>query len=264
LNILAMKSLSRRAEQVWKSGGIPWRALGGSLLLHWLVLAALLPLGAPAPAPAERTSTAPLAALLRPADGAVEAASAVPPAPTLPARHPRTVAPAVLTAPTRTEAALPQPVATAPSEAAPVPQEGVASRGTTLVAAPRAAGGATRSAATLAGPTNAALPAASSEAAAPDAAGLRQFRVALAEEARRFRNYPEAARRAGLAGIAEISVAVTPAARQAALARSSGHAALDAAALEMLQAAVARAPLPDTLRGRSFAVRLPVVFAVED
>lgn len=100
----------------------------------------------------------------------------------------------------------------------------------------------------------------------PDAAGLRQFRLALAGEARHYRSYPEAARRAGLSGIAEVRVSVEAggAARSAALNRSSGHAVLDAAALEMLSKAASRAPLPDTLRGQNFAVLLPVVFEVED
>ena len=99
-----------------------------------------------------------------------------------------------------------------------------------------------------------------------DAAGLRQFRLALAGEARRLKRYPEMARREGLAGTAEVRVAVENggAVRRADLIRSSGHALLDSAALEMLGAAVARTSLPESLRGRSFAVLLPVVFEVED
>lgn len=99
----------------------------------------------------------------------------------------------------------------------------------------------------------------------PDAAGLRQYRLALAGEARRYRNYPEAARREGVAGTAEVRVSVTAGTqRQAELARSSGHAVLDTAALEMLRAAAALALLPDSLRGQEFAVLLPVVFEVEE
>ena len=101
---------------------------------------------------------------------------------------------------------------------------------------------------------------------APDLAGLRQFRLSLAGEARRFRRYPEAARRAGLVGTAEVRVAVEAGGlkRHANLTRSSGHAALDTAALEMLQQAASRAVLPESLRGQSFAVLLPVVFEVEE
>lgn len=99
----------------------------------------------------------------------------------------------------------------------------------------------------------------------PDAAGLRQYRLALAGEARRFRSYPEAARRDGLAGTAEVRISVSAGiARQTELARSSGHAVLDSSALEMLRAAAASALLPESLRGQEFAVLLPVVFEVDD
>lgn len=100
----------------------------------------------------------------------------------------------------------------------------------------------------------------------PDAAGLRQYRLALAGEARRFRRYPEEARRAGIAGTAEVRLTVAAAGvpRHVELAKSSGHAALDAAALEMLDRAAEHARLPALLQGRSFAVLLPVVFEVQD
>ncbi len=104
------------------------------------------------------------------------------------------------------------------------------------------------------------------EADAPEAAGLRQYRLALASEARRFRHYPEPARRAGLAGTAEIRVAVAAegGAAQTELSRSSGHAVLDAAALDMLGQAAKRVELPAALRGRSVSVLLPVSFEIEE
>ncbi len=100
----------------------------------------------------------------------------------------------------------------------------------------------------------------------PDAAGLRQFRLALAGEARRYKRYPETARRSGLAGTAEVRVAVEAVGseRLTELARSSGHAVLDVVALEMLRQAAARTSLPESLRGQRFAVLMPVVFEVED
>jgi len=118
--------------------------------------------------------------------------------------------------------------------------------------------------------TNAGVPAtvamaAPAEVRGPDAAGLRQFRLSLASEARRVRNYPEAARRIGLTGTAEIRVRVDALSqRHAELARSSGHALLDEAALAMLRIAAERSPLPESLRGQEFAVLLPVVFEVEE
>lgn len=99
----------------------------------------------------------------------------------------------------------------------------------------------------------------------PDAAGLRQYRLALAGEARRYRSYPEAARREGVHGTAEVRISVgLGAQRLTELARSSGHALLDTAALEMLRSAAARTTLPESLRGQEFAVLLPVVFEVEE
>lgn len=104
------------------------------------------------------------------------------------------------------------------------------------------------------------------EVSGPDAAGLRQYRLALASEARRLSRYPETARRQGLAGTAEVRVAVGAAGdvRQAVLNRSSGHAVLDEAALEMLRQAAARTELPISLQGQSFAVLLPVLFEVRE
>ncbi|MFN4148692.1 MAG: energy transducer TonB [Rhodocyclaceae bacterium] len=103
------------------------------------------------------------------------------------------------------------------------------------------------------------------EKQAPDAAGLRRFRLALASEARRVRVYPEAARRAALSGTAEIRVSVNVLGqRYAELARSSGHGMLDEAALGMLRIAAERCPLPESLRGQEFSVLLPVVFEVEE
>jgi protein TonB len=105
-----------------------------------------------------------------------------------------------------------------------------------------------------------------SEARGPSESGLRQYRLALATEARRFRRYPEAARRAGLAGTAEVRVTVMAGGTQrvAELNRSSGHAALDAAALEMLRQAARQTALPESLREQNFSVLLPVLFEVEE
>lgn len=99
---------------------------------------------------------------------------------------------------------------------------------------------------------------------APDAAGLRQYRLDLAGEARKFKRFPESARRAGWYGTVEVRIEVGAHARLAALAKSSGYPALDHAALEMLRQAAARTELPEILRGRQFRVLLPVVFEAEE
>jgi protein TonB len=94
-----------------------------------------------------------------------------------------------------------------------------------------------------------------------DADALRQYRLALAREARRFRSYPERARLAGIAGTAEVHVELAaglpPVAR---LAHTSGNDALDAAAVDMMRRAAPRTTLPEQLRGRSLVVSLPVLF----
>lgn len=112
----------------------------------------------------------------------------------------------------------------------------------------------------------AAGPAAPLAAAPPDAEGLRQYRLALALEARRFRRYPARALEANLGGTVEVRVAVAAAGapEDIALAHSSGHELLDDAALDMLRKAAPRTVVPDRLRGRTFVVSLPVVFDLAD
>ncbi|MDP1606587.1 MAG: TonB family protein [Rhodocyclaceae bacterium] len=181
---------------------------------------------------------------------AVGPAGAVLPAPTVVAAvSPRAVpinpAGAVLPAPTFASATLPE-------QAQATTASGVGGAGGEQV--PRHSSG----------PATAALAQETDERGA-HAAGLRQFRLALAVEARRFRRYPGAAERAGLTGTAEVRVTVESgvSARRVDLNRSSGHALLDAAALEMLRQAVPRTALPESLQGRNFVVLLPVVFEVE-
>ncbi len=96
--------------------------------------------------------------------------------------------------------------------------------------------------------------------------GLRGYRLAVAGQARRFKRYPAQAMALGWAGTAEIRLEVgrdgQP--RPATVLRSSGHELLDRAALEMIDAGALRARLPESLRGRNFAVLLPVVFNLEE
>lgn len=226
------------------SPGFPWRALTLSVVLHGFLLAALSPwLDGGTSGAAPHTA---LHAELRAEVASAIAPVAVPREPTFAAAS-RVLRPVAVIRTAAVAIPLPAPEASPPAVAQPmepggIPQAGAAAVPVTVAVASIAA------------------------TAGPDAAGLRQFRLALAGEARRFRSYPEAARRAGLSGTAEVRVAVEAgvAARSAELIRSSGHAALDAAALEMLGKAAPRTPLPDSLRGQSFAVLLPVVFEVEE
>ncbi len=134
------------------------------------------------------------------------------------------------------------------------------------VAAPRPVGAATRKAAEARPAPLAAERRGVEAPAGPaiDANGLRQFRLALALEAARFRRYPAVARDAGWAGTVEVRVSFVAGGRPQPprLERSSGFGPLDDAALDMLGRAAPRTSLPESLRGQDFSVVLPVVFDV--
>lgn len=226
------------------------RALAISFVAHVLLLWPALP------RPVAERAAAPLLATLRAVERPVETPAAVPSAP--PRESSRqaaaTARPPILTRPE------PAPVeAAAPP---PVMERAAVSPAPTLERAaptepPAAAGGA---------PPRLAAAARATASDGLDGDGLRQFRLALAREARRYKRYPERAQAAGLVGTAEVRVEVGAGgtAREARLARSSGHELLDAAAVEMLRQAAPRTALPESLRGRAFAVNLPVVFDLND
>ncbi len=95
---------------------------------------------------------------------------------------------------------------------------------------------------------------------------LRQYRMALAIAARRFKHYPPLARERGWQGRVEVAVSVSAWQRspQLALMRSSGHPALDEQALAMIERAAASTALPENLNGRDFRVLLPIEFSLDD
>lgn len=99
-----------------------------------------------------------------------------------------------------------------------------------------------------------------------DAEGLRGYRLALARVARGHKRYPREATAAGWQGVAEVRVTVLEGGvpQEPKLLRSSGHAALDEAALEMLRHALPMTPVPPVLRQRAFTVDLPVVFELPE
>jgi protein TonB len=96
--------------------------------------------------------------------------------------------------------------------------------------------------------------------------GLRGYRLAVAVQARRFKRYPAQAMASGWAGTAEVRIEVGSDGRPrpATIARSSGHEVLDRAALVTIDSGALRARLPESLRGKAFAVVLPVVFNLDD
>lgn len=109
-------------------------------------------------------------------------------------------------------------------------------------------------------------PVAAGKGEGPDADGLRAYRIGLAREARAHRRYPPLARERGWTGTAEVRVDVSPGGQpwQVLLARSSGHDILDREAVLLMRNAAATTVLPDSLRGREFAVRMPVTFDIAE
>lgn len=107
-------------------------------------------------------------------------------------------------------------------------------------------------------------PPASAEAPSLDV--LRQYRLALAREARRHKRYPALARERGWEGMVTIAIQVplAGAAPQLSIGRSSGNDYLDALALEMMAQSVRALDLPDGLKGRGFVIEVPVRYALDD
>ena len=99
-----------------------------------------------------------------------------------------------------------------------------------------------------------------------DLDGVRQYRLSLAREARRFKHYPDQARERGREGIVVLIVTTVAgvAIPQVKLSQSSGSDLLDQAALELLEIAVQTAALPESLRGQQFALTLPIHYRLDD
>ncbi|HEY6898446.1 MAG TPA: energy transducer TonB [Rhodocyclaceae bacterium] len=99
-----------------------------------------------------------------------------------------------------------------------------------------------------------------------DLAGLRQYHAALSQVVARFYRYPPEARAAGWEGRVPLRLAISAAGlpENISLIGSSGHEALDQAALETLRMAAGHTPVPDILRGQSFSIDLAVDFNLKD
>ena len=99
-----------------------------------------------------------------------------------------------------------------------------------------------------------------------DLDGVRQYRLSLAREARRFKRYPDQAREQGREGVVVVVVTTVAgvAIPQVRLSQSSGSDLLDQAALELLDIAVQTATLPESLRGQQFGLTLPIHYRLDD
>ena len=99
-----------------------------------------------------------------------------------------------------------------------------------------------------------------------NAEGLGEYRLGLAREARRFKRYPTVARENAWTGVVVLMIqgAASSAVPMVSIDQSSGHAVLDAQALEMLEKATRLAPLPVSLMGKRFAISLPIHYRLDD
>lgn len=94
-------------------------------------------------------------------------------------------------------------------------------------------------------------------------ASLSAYRLALARQARKFKQYPQEAPATGVAVEVLVAMRSVPGMPEPVvrLLQSSGNRQLDDAALSMITQAVRLAPLPAELRGRHVQIELPVQFA---
>ncbi len=99
---------------------------------------------------------------------------------------------------------------------------------------------------------------------AADAEGLRSYRLALAQQARKVWIYPPQALAEKWEGTAEVRIEFQSGGRllNTGLERSSGHEVLDAAALKMIAAAATGVVLPEILREHPLSIVLPVRFSL--
>lgn len=99
-----------------------------------------------------------------------------------------------------------------------------------------------------------------------NAEGLGEYRLGLAREARRFKRYPSVARENAWTGVVVLMIqgAASSAVPMVSIDQSSGHAVLDAQALEMVEKATRLAPLPVSLMGKRFAISLPIHYRLDD
>jgi protein TonB len=235
-------------------------ALVASLALHVALLVAFprVKFATPEMLP----TPAPLVARLQPA------APAAPPAPAVKTPEPRVeapppppvprAAPVPTTKPKPKPKQVPKPVARTKPPGEPTPPAPMPS-----------------AAAVAGGPAAPPPPVASAapQAAAPEAtadqgndAMLARYRLAVIEAARRYKQYPRVALDNNWNGKAEVHLAIGANGMIASMSikSSSGHEILDRQALAMIRKAKPLTPIPASLRGRPFAVDIPVIFSLEE
>ena len=96
--------------------------------------------------------------------------------------------------------------------------------------------------------------------------GVRQYRLNLAREARRFKRYPPLARQRGWEGVVIVLVSTVASGLvpQVSLGQSSGFELLDQEALELVSQAAHTATVPESLRNRQFGLTLPIHYRLDE
>ena len=112
--------------------------------------------------------------------------------------------------------------------------------------------------------TAAGAAAAPKDEVSPD--GVRQYRLNLAHEARRFKRYPPLARQRGWEGVVIVLVSTVASGLvpQVSLGQSSGFELLDQEALELVSQAAHTATVPESLRNRQFGLTLPIHYRLDE
>lgn len=98
-----------------------------------------------------------------------------------------------------------------------------------------------------------------------DAEAVREYRMGVAMQARRYRHYPPLAKHQAWQGLVEVEVRLgggIPLARVG-LVRSSNIDVLDEEAVRMIERAVAATALPEALKGRDLRLIFPVRFGLD-
>ena len=101
---------------------------------------------------------------------------------------------------------------------------------------------------------------------AADPATIGQYRMAIIGAARRYKRYPRLALDNNWEGQAEIRmvIGVDGSIASISIKSRSGFEVLDQQALEMIRRAKPLTPIPPALRGRGFAIDVPVVFSLKE
>jgi len=143
----------------------------------------------------------------------------------------------------------PEPAA-APADTAPAPSESVPRAALT----PSARGPMPKRLATASAP------------GAPDAGTLAQYRLAVIEAAKRYKRYPRVALDNNWEGRVEVRMVIGVSGAIASLDvhASTGHEVLDREALDLIRQAKSQTSIPASLRGRDFAIEIPVIFSLRE